>query len=115
MESWHTYLQALQGFPAYALVFGMLVACGLGAPFNEDIVLLVASALTLSGVMDPVTLIAVSFVGLLIGDASVFYWGHRFGPRLLRSRFFARIVSPERLGAFQERILRRGPMYIFII
>jgi membrane protein DedA with SNARE-associated domain len=115
MESWQVYLQALHGAPAYALVFGMLVACGLGAPFNEDIALLVASALTLSGVMDPVTLIAISFVGLIVGDACVFYWGHRFGPRLLRSRFFSRIVSEDRLAAFQERILRRGPMYIFVI
>jgi membrane protein DedA with SNARE-associated domain len=115
MEHWQEYLQALQGLPAYGVVFGLLVACGLGAPMNEDIVLVVASALTLKGVMDPAVLIAISFVGLLVGDGLVFHWGHTFGPRLLQSRFFARIVKPEKLAAFQDRIRARGPMYIFVI
>ena len=69
MEASLQYLQTLQGLPAYALVLGLLVACGIGAPMNEDIVLLIASALTLTGVMDPLPLMAVGWVGLIAGDA----------------------------------------------
>lgn len=115
MEAWLTQLATLQGSGAYALLFALLVACGIGAPMNEDIVLLVAAALTLNGVMEPLPLIAVAWVGLLAGDGLVFHWGHRFGPRILGTRFFARIVPPARLAGLQARVRRGGPAYIFLI
>lgn len=115
MEAWLAQLAALQGAPAYALLFALLVACGIGAPMNEDIVLLVAAALTLTGVMQPWPLIVVAWFGLLIGDGLVFHWGHRFGPRILATRFFARIVAPARLAGMQARVQRGGPAYIFLI
>lgn len=115
MDTVLQFLQTLQGFPAYSLVLGMLVACGIGAPFNEDIVLLAASALTLNHVMEPVPLLVVAWFGIMIGDALVFHWGHRFGARLLRTRFFARIVSEDRLEIMQNRIRAGGPFYIFVI
>jgi len=101
MEASLQYLQTLQGLPAYALVLGLLVACGIGAPMNEDIVLLIASALTLTGVMDPVPLMAVAWVGLIAGDALVFP--------------VSRIVPEGRLLSLQERVRRGGPFYIFVI
>ncbi len=115
MEAWLAHLAALQGAPAYGLMFALLVACGIGAPMNEDIVLLVAAALTLTGVMEPLPLIVVAWFGLVIGDALVFHWGHRFGPRILATRFFSRIVPPPRLAGFQARVRRGGPAYIFLI
>ena len=115
MDSWLAHLAALQGLPAYGLLFALLVSCGIGAPMNEDIVLLVAAALTLTGVMAPLPLIGVAWFGLIIGDGLVFHWGHRFGPRILATRFFSRIVSPPRLAEFQGRVRRGGPAYIFLI
>ena len=115
MDTVLQFLQTLQGLPAYSLVLGMLVACGIGAPFNEDIVLLAASALTLSHVMEPVPLMVVAWFGLVIGDGLVFHWGHRFGARLLRTRFFQRIVSEDKLEEMQNRIRAGGPFYIFVI
>jgi membrane protein DedA with SNARE-associated domain len=115
MDSWLAHLAALQGAPAYGLLYVLLVSCGIGAPMNEDIVLLVAAALTLSGVMAPLPLIAVAWFGLIAGDALVFHWGHRFGPRILGTRFMSRIVTPERLAEFQSRVRRGGPAYIFVI
>jgi membrane protein DedA with SNARE-associated domain len=109
------FLDTLQGPPAYGLVFVLLVLCGIGAPINEDIVLLVAAALTLKGVMDPVPLMIVAWFGLIIGDGLVFHWGHRFGAPLLRTRFFARILPPDRLSAMQDRVRRGGPYSIFVI
>ena len=115
MDGWLEHLQSLQGVSAYALLFALLFACGIGAPMNEDIVLLVAAALTLAGVMEPVPLMAVAWFGLVLGDALVFHWGHRFGPWILRRRFVARIVAPQRLAGFQARVRRGGPAYIFLI
>ncbi len=115
MEGWLEQLQALQGLPAYALVFGLLVACGIGAPMNEDVVLLAAAALTLTGVMQPLPLIAVAWFGLIAGDALIFHWGYRYGARILRHRWFARILPEPRLEATQARVQRGGPASIFVI
>lgn len=115
MEGWLEQLQLLQGLPAYALVFGLLVACGIGAPMNEDVVLLAAAALTLTGVMQPLPLIAVAWFGLIAGDALIFHWGYRYGARILRHRWFARILPEARLTAAQARVQRGGPASIFVI
>ena len=115
MEGWLEQLQVLQGLPADALVFGLLVACGIGAPMNEDVVLLAAAALTLTGVMQPLPLIAVAWFGLIAGDALIFHWGYRYDARILRYRWFARILPEARLTAAQARVQRGGPASIFVI
>lgn len=109
------FLQSLSGVPAYALLFALLFSCGIGAPINEDILLVAAAALTLQGIMDPVPLMVVAWFGLLAGDALVFHWGHRFGTRLLEHRWAARIVSPARLASTQATMRRYGPAYIFVV
>ena len=115
MDAWLTQLAALQGVPAYALLFALLFGCGIGLPMNEDIVLLVASALTLNGVMAPLPLMIVAWFGLVLGDALVFHWGRRLGPSIFRTRFIARVVPEHRLHEFQQRVRRGGPAYIFLI
>jgi membrane protein DedA with SNARE-associated domain len=106
MDAALAFLDTLQGAPAYGLVFVLLVLCGIGAPINEDIVLFVAAALTLKGVMDPVPLMVVAWFGLIVGDGLVFHWAHRFGAPLLRTRFFARILPPQRLSALASPCVR---------
>ncbi len=115
MDIWLQQLSALQGLPAYALTFGLLLACGIGAPMNEDIVLLVAASLTLNHVMEPVPLMVVAWFGLLAGDGLIFHWGYRYGAKLFRFKWFARLVPPDRLEGFQARVRRGGPAYIFVI
>jgi len=109
------FLQSLQGAPAYGLVFVLLIICGIGLPINEDIVLMGASALTLKGVMEPVPLMVVSWFGLLCGDGMLFHWGHRYGTRVLRMGFFARMMSEQRLESMQAIMRRYGPAYIFVV
>lgn len=109
------FLQSLQGAPAYALVFAVLAASGLGLPINEDILLMVAAALTLRGVMDPVPLVAVAWCGVLCADALIFHWGRRFGARLLQHRWAARVLPPARLLAVQATMRRWGPGYLFLV
>lgn len=109
------FLQSLQGVPAYALLFGLLFASGFGLPINEDILLLVAAALTLKDVMDPLPLMVVAWCGLLAADTLVFHWGRLFGVRLLRHRFMARWVPEARLVTMQNTMLRYGPGYIFLV
>jgi membrane protein DedA with SNARE-associated domain len=106
-------LQSLQGLPAYGLVFGILVGSGFGLPMNEDLLLVTAAALTLSGVMAPWPLVAVAWLGLLIADGLVFHWGRVFGTRLMEHRWLAHAISPRRLAAMQSFMQRRGSVAIF--
>lgn len=109
------FFHSLQGVEAYALLLGLLVGSGFGLPVNEDLLLLAAAALTLKGVMAPVPLIVVAWVGLITADSLVLHWGHRFGGQLLRHRFLARWVSPSRLAAMQRAMRRYGPGYLFVV
>lgn len=115
MQSVMASLQTLQGLPAYALLFTALAASGFGLPINEDILLLVAAALTLKGVMEPLPLIAVAWCGLLCADSLVFHWGHRYGAQLLRHRLAARVLPAARLIAMQDAMRRWGPASIFLV
>ncbi|MDB5964435.1 MAG: putative rane protein [Polaromonas sp.] len=114
MDALMAFLHSLQGFQAYALLLALLIVSGFGLPINEDVLVLVAGALTLRGVMEPVPLMAVAWCGLVLADAMVFHWGHRFGPQLLRHRFCARLVSEARLLSMQGAMQRYGPAYIFV-
>ncbi|HYF21539.1 MAG TPA: VTT domain-containing protein [Ramlibacter sp.] len=115
MDSVMAFLQSLQGAPAYILLFTTLAASGFGLPINEDILLLVAAALTLQGVMEPLPLIAVAWCGILCADGLIFHWGHRFGARVLRHRYAARALPEERLVRMQDTMRRWGPAYLFAV
>ncbi|MGZ5269271.1 MAG: DedA family protein [Ramlibacter sp.] len=115
MDSVMAFLQSLQGAPAYALVAGVLAASGFGLPVNEDILLMVAAALTLHGVMEPLPLVASAWCGVLCADALIFHWGHRFGARLLQHRWAARMLPPDRLAVLQATMRRWGPAYLCLV
>jgi membrane protein DedA with SNARE-associated domain len=115
MESMLAMLQALQGWPAYLLLFGLLLGSGFGLPVNEDILLLVAAALTLRGVMEPVPLVAVAWCGVLCADGLIFHWGRRFGTQLLRHKLAARALPAARLQSMERAVQRWGPGFIFVV
>lgn len=114
MDSLMAFLHSLQGVEAYALLLGLLVGSGFGLPVNEDILLLGAAALTLKGVMEPVPLVAVAWLGLVTADSLVLHWGHRFGGQLLLHRFLARLMPEARLAAMQAVMRRYGPGFMFV-
>jgi membrane protein DedA with SNARE-associated domain len=115
MDTVMGFLQSLQGWPAYALLFGALAASGFGLPINEDLLLLAAAALTLRGIMAPAPLVAVAWCGLLLADGLIFHWGRRFGAPLLRHRAIGRVLRPGRVALMQRRMRRRGAASIFAV
>ena len=115
MDTVMGFLQSLQGWPAYALLFGALAASGFGLPINEDILLLTAAALTLRGIMEPLPLVVVAWCGLLIADGLIFHWGRRFGAPLLRHPAMGRVVSRARVRLMQRAMRRSGPASIFAV
>ena len=82
MEQLVEFLMGLDGVTPYLIVFTILLACGLGLPIPEDITLFAAGLAAYYGNANHHVMVAVSFIGVMIGDSFVFFLGSRFGPKL---------------------------------
>ncbi len=97
----------------YIGLFVVLMLCGLGLPVPEDVALLAGGYLVHRGITRyPVTL-AVSLVGVVAGDNSLYFLGRHVGAGVL-SYFGLRGAGPdghvERIERFMER---HGHLAIF--
>lgn len=86
MEKLFEYLLEMSGVGAYAIVFGILVACGLGVPLPEDIPLIAAGYLVWDGTAEWLPMLAVTMAGVLLGDSILFFLGRKLGVRILEGR-----------------------------
>jgi membrane-associated protein len=109
-----TLLQTLQGPPAYGFLFTLLFLSGIGSPLGQDILLLLAGALTLRGAIQPLPFALLAVLGLLAGDALTFWTGRHFGARWIRRPWAARFVPPGRIAGMEAVIHRFGALLAFI-
>jgi membrane protein DedA with SNARE-associated domain len=105
-----TYLEHF----TYAGLLVVLVLCGLGLPIPEDAVLLTGGFLAHRGIVEYPVALAISFVGVITGDCSLFFLGRRFGTGILR--YFG-LMHPgsrrsiARMRSFMERHGHRAVFY----
>jgi len=109
-------LMQTEGLPAYALVFGVLVACGLGVPLPEDISLVTGGFLAYLEVANLYIMMAVGFVGILVGDTLIFSAGRRIGTQVGRGGhgFFAGTATTEKRRKVEELFGRHGEKIVMI-
>lgn len=110
-----TLLEAFQGSPlALWGPLALLLLCGLGLPIPEDIVLIAAGAL---GEMEGRSWLQVSvvmYLGVIGGDAMIFFAGRQFGTRLMATRWFQRVCSPEKQRKVEQFYEKHGAKGLFI-
>lgn len=110
------FLGSASGLGAYGLVFGILLACGLGLPLPEDVALITGGYLAYLGHANVGTMLAVGFLGILAGDSAVFFLG-RLG-RKARGRkpggLLGRHLGPERIAKVEAQFKRRGATMVMI-
>ncbi len=86
----------------------VLILCGLGVPLPEDIALLAGGYMVHRGVARyPITL-AVSLIGVVTGDFSLFFIGRHFGSGLLRYFGLNGPAAPQRMRQMQDFMQRHG-------
>ncbi len=108
-------LGGTNGFLAYLMVFAILVACGLGVPLPEDISLILGGWLAYKGAAQLPLMMAVGFLGILVGDSLIFYAGRRIGSNVgKRGGFFARIVTPEKRAKVEGLFAKHGSKIVCI-
>ncbi|HJU12110.1 MAG TPA: DedA family protein, partial [Candidatus Binataceae bacterium] len=97
----------------YVGLFLVLVLCGLGLPVPEDLALLTGGFLIHRGITQyPITL-AVSFVGVVAGDNSLFFLGRRFGTGILKYIAYVRPHILPRIDWLKSFMNRHGHRAIF--
>jgi membrane protein DedA with SNARE-associated domain len=109
----HGLLGFLLSHGSYALLFGALVAGGLGLPLPEDIVLLTGGALAHLGVVKLPLVIVACFAGVLGGDLLLFHTARRLGPRVYEQRWIRRLLTSERRARITRLYAQHGGKVIF--
>lgn len=94
--------------------FFVLLLCGLGLPIPEDIVLITAGILGQDQGRSWIEVSLLMYAGVLGGDCITFFAGRHVGGWMLTSRWFQRIVSPQKQVKVVEFFDRYGPMGLFI-
>jgi membrane protein DedA with SNARE-associated domain len=98
----------------YVGLFVVLVMCGLGLPLPEDVALLAGGYLVHRGITRYPLTLAVSLLGVIAGDNSLFFLGRRFGTGLVRYFGINRPdtkLQIERIRGFMERHGHRAIFY----
>jgi membrane protein DedA with SNARE-associated domain len=97
----------------YAGLLAVLILCGLGLPVPEDVALLAGGYMAHRGITEyPVTL-AISLVGVVTGDCSLFFLGRRFGTGWLRYVGVAHPGSRKSIATMQKFMERHGHRAVF--
>ena len=94
-------------------IFFVLLLCGFGLPLPEDIVLAFTGFACYLGVMPVWFGIMLGMAGVLIGDSSLWWLGHRYGKEVLNLRLFKRFLPPHRLKRIQRLYRRYGNRMLF--
>ncbi|MGA2409831.1 MAG: DedA family protein [Candidatus Binataceae bacterium] len=96
----------------YAGLLLVLVLCGLGLPIPEDVALLAGGFLAHRGVTRyPLTLV-VSFIGVIIGDNTLFYVGRQFGASVITYLGFGRPKSQRQIERLKRFMARNGHLAV---
>lgn len=113
MEAIIDFFSVSSGIPVYLLVFLILLACGFGLPVPEDITLIAAGVAAYYGNVSVLGMILVAISGVLIGDSTIFFLGHKYGVKLTKKWPFSRVLTPDRLNSVRQSLHRHGNKLIF--
>lgn len=109
-------LSNTQGIIAYATVFLILLACGLGVPLPEDISLILGGFLAHKGAASLPVMMVVGFAGILAGDSLIFHFGRKLGSKVGRKPggFFARLITPEKRAKVEGLFEKHGHKVVMV-
>ena len=103
----------LEGIQAYGMIFGILLACGLGLPIPEDITLVTAGYLAYLENIELKFAIAVGFFGVLAGDFILFSLGRLLGKRVFKLPGIRLVVTPKAVAIAEEKLRRNARKVCF--
>jgi membrane protein DedA with SNARE-associated domain len=97
----------------YFVLFGILLACGVGLPMPEDLTLLMAGIAAYYGLVSVAGVMIVCYLGVTLGDSLMYWLGARYGRRLTKKWIFHKLLPDDRLNSVQKKFRARGNPLIF--
>jgi membrane protein DedA with SNARE-associated domain len=114
------FLQSLvgqtHGVVPYLIVFGVLLACGLGVPLPEDVSLIFGGFLVYEERAQLPLMMLTGYLGIIIGDSMIFFFGRRLGSKLgtKQGGFFNRIISPDKRARVEGLFKKHGEKIVLL-
>ncbi|MCB0389916.1 MAG: DedA family protein [Bdellovibrionales bacterium] len=108
------FLTSFSSWQAYAVILGVLFACGLGIPIPEDITLIGAGILAGIGTISLPGAIIAGMIGVMVGDTFMFFMGKKYGHKVIRLPLFRKIFTQERIRMAEEKIINNSKFICFI-
>jgi len=97
----------------YVAVWIALMICGAGLPLPEDVTLVAGGVIAGLGYANVHAMFALCMVGVLMGDTAIFLLGRRYGATMLKWRWIARVLTPERYEVVRHKFARYGNRVLF--
>jgi len=97
----------------YLVVFLILVACGLGLPIPEDIILVVSGLLVGEETFHFVRAVMTCMGGVLIGDSIIFLLGRFWGEKIIHSKYLSKIFHVKLRDRVEKGVKKYGNKIIF--
>ena len=106
-------MTALIANSPYIGLFVLLILGGIGVPlFPEDATFILCGFLIQARTVKTVPALLVIYIGVLIADFILYFFGRKYGRMVVCHRWFHRFLSPEKLTELEDRYKRKG---IFVI
>lgn len=108
-------ISGVSGGFSYAIVFTILIICGLGVPLPEDVSLILGGFLVHEEKAQLYFMMLTGYVGIIAGDSLIFAMGRRFGSKVgSEPGFFQRIISPAKRARVERLFKRHGEKIIML-
>jgi len=105
---------SFSGIGAYAVIGGVLFACGLGLPIPEDITIIASGILIALGKISAVGAFVVCMLGVLCGDAFLFFLGRKLGDRAFDLPIIRKFMTEKRKKLAKESVVNNSEFICFI-
>jgi membrane protein DedA with SNARE-associated domain len=99
---------------SYAVLFGLLFACGLGLPLPEDIPLTISGILIAQHQMHFAIAAPVAWLGIIGGDCMLYTFGYKYGRNIVRVPIIGKHITLERLVHAEVLFARWGILVVAV-
>lgn len=105
-----------EGLGAYAAVFGILLACGVGLPLPEDVALILGGYLSHTGAAHVGVMIVVGYLGIAVGDSITFFAGRRLGSRVAGKPggLWGRLITEQKRAQVGALFAKHGAKMVMV-
>jgi membrane protein DedA with SNARE-associated domain len=98
----------------YAGLFLILLLCGLGLPIPEELTLLTSGFFVHLGIARFYPILAVAFIGVLIGDLIIYSIGRKWGHGIITHQHLHKVFTESRLERVRQFFRDHGSKTIFV-